>query len=103
MPGILCVVLEKKRITAKDCVPRSLHLNIVYKVTCAECNSVYVSETSRHLSIQVREHLFSDKNYNAYKHLKSCSACREACDEKCFAVLDSAKTANKLKIKRHCI
>ena len=34
-----------------------------------------------------------------FKHLKSSSACREACNENCFAVLDSAGTAYKRKIK----
>ena len=47
----------------------------------------------------MHEHLFSDKNSHIYKHLKSSSACREACNEICFAVLDSAGTAYKLKIK----
>ena len=60
---------------------------------------IYVGETSRHLSTRVREHLFSDKNSHIYKHLKSFSACREACNENCFTVLDSASTAYKLKIK----
>ena len=36
----------KNLITANDCVPRSLCSNVVYKFTCAECNSVYVGETS---------------------------------------------------------
>ena len=58
-----------------------------------------VGETSRHLSIRVGERLFSDKQSHVYKHLKSSSDCREACDEKCFAVLDSANNAYKLKIK----
>ena len=89
----------KNLITAKDCVPRSLRSNIVYKFTCAECNSVYVSETSRHLSTRERDHLFSDKNSHVYQHLKSSSAGREACDAKSFAVLDSVNTAYKLKIK----
>ena len=31
--------------------------------------------------------------------IKGSSACREASDEKCFPGLDSASTANKLKIK----
>ena len=64
--------------TAKDCVPRSLRSSIVYKFTFTECDSVYVGETSRHLSTRVREHLFSDKNSHIYKHLKSSSTCREA-------------------------
>ena len=89
----------KNLIIAKACVPRSLRSNIVHKFTCAECNSQYVGEKSRHLSTRVREHLFSDKNSHVYKHLKVSSACREACDEKCFAVPDSTNTAYKLKIK----
>ena len=36
----------KNLIAAENCVPRSLPLNIVYKPTCGECNSVYVGETS---------------------------------------------------------
>ena len=72
---------------------------MVYKFTCAECNSVYTGETSRQLSTRVREHLFSDKTSYVYTHLRSSSACKEALDEKCFAVLDSANTAYKLKIK----
>ena len=52
-----------------------------------------------YISTRVREHLFSDKNSHIYKHLKSSSACREACNENCFAVLDSAGTAYKRKIK----
>ena len=48
----------------------------------------------------MREHLISDKNSHIYKHLKSSSVCREACNENCFTVLDSASTANKLKIKK---
>ena len=61
----------------KDCVSRSLRSNILYIFTCAECNSVYVGETKRHLSTRIREHLFIDKNSNVYKHLNSSSACRE--------------------------
>ena len=41
-------------ITAENCVPRSLRSNIVYKFSCAECNSVYVGEASRNLSTRVR-------------------------------------------------
>ena len=89
----------KNLITAKDCIPRSLRLNIVYTFTCAEYSSVYVGETSQHLSTRVPERLFSHKNSHIYKHSKNSSACREACNENCFAVLDSAGTAYKFKFK----
>ena len=44
-------------MNVKDSVPRSFRSNVVYKFICAECNSAYVGETSRHLSTRVREHL----------------------------------------------
>ena len=80
-------------------VPRSLRSCVVYKFTCAECNSVYVGETSRHISTRVREHLFSDKNSHIFKHLQSSDACKNACNETCFKVIDSARTHYQLKIK----
>ena len=60
---------------------------------------MYVGETSRHLSTRVSEHLFSDKSSHIYNHLKSRSACIEACNENCFAVLDSSGNSYELKIK----
>ena len=43
--------------SVKDPVPVELRSNVVYKFTCATCNSCYVGETSRHLSTRIREHL----------------------------------------------
>ena len=51
----------KNLIRVKDFVLRSLRSCVVYKFTCAECNSAYVGETSRHISTHVREHLFQIK------------------------------------------
>ena len=59
----------KNLIDAKDSVSKTLPSNVVYKFTCTGCNSVYVGETSRHLSTRVREHLHTDKNSNIFKHL----------------------------------
>ena len=89
----------KNLITVKDCVPRSLRSCVVYKFMCAGCNSVYIGETSRHLSTRVREHLFTDKNSHIFKHLKSSSTCKDACGEGCFRVLDSASSHHNLRIK----
>ena len=60
---------------------------------------MYIDNTSQHLSTQVREHLFTDKNPNIFKHLKGSVVCKEACNDSCFKVLDSANTSFKLKIK----
>ena len=89
----------KNLISVKDYVPRTLRSYVVYKFKYAGCNSVYIGETSRHLSTRVREHLFTDKNSNIFKHLKGSAACKEACNDSCFTVLDSANTSFKLKIK----
>ena len=89
----------KNLSTAKDRVSKSLRSKIVYKFTCAECNSVYDGETSRLLSTRVNEHLFTDMNSNVYKHLEGSSACREVGNEQCFAELDSANTTYKPKMK----
>ena len=89
----------KNLMNVKDSVPRSFRSNVVYKFICAECNSAYVGETSRHLSIRVREHLLTDKNSNIIKHLRSPNKCKMACNEDCFTILDSATTYHHLKIK----
>ena len=80
-------------------MPRSSLSNVAYKFICAECNSGYVGETSRHLSTGVREHVTTDKNSNIFKHLMSSGKCKQACNDSCFTILDSANTYHHLKIK----
>ena len=89
----------KKLLAVKDRVNKSLRSCVVYKLTCAGCNSVYIGETSRHLSKRVREHLFTDKNSHTFKHLKNSNPSKNHCSESCFKVLDSASTYHNLKIK----
>ena len=89
----------KNLMKMEDSVPRSLRSCVVYKFTCAGCNSVYVGETCRHISTRVREHLFTDKSSHIYKHLQSSKTCKDSCDESCFKVIDLAKTYNQLKFK----
>ena len=60
----------KYLLTAKDCVHRSLRSCVAYRFSCAGCNSVYIGETTRHLSTRVREHLYTDKKSLIFKHLK---------------------------------
>ena len=65
-------------MAVKDVVPQSLRSSVIYKFNCAECNSVYVGETSRYLSTRVREHLYSDKSSLIFKHLKNSDKCRRS-------------------------
>jgi len=81
-------------------IPRSFHFNIVHKFACAECNSAYVGEMSRHLSTIVREHLSTDKNSNSFEQLRSSDKCKRASNDSCFTILDSAKLTITLKLNR---
>ena len=63
----------------KDPIPISLRSLVVYKFSCAGCNSVYVGETCRHFSTRVREHLARDKNSHIHKHLTSSKTCKKNC------------------------
>ena len=84
----------------KDPIPISLRSLVVYKFSCAGCNSVYVGETCRHFSTRVREHLARDKNSHIHKHLTSSKTCKQTVsNESCFTILDTAKCSYELKIK----
>ena len=79
---------------------RSLRSCVVYKFSCAGCNSDYISETTQHLCARVREYMYTNKNSHIFKHLKSSSSCKNLCIESCFNVLDSAHNYHNLKIKK---
>ena len=59
----------KNLLSVKDHVPRSLRSYVVYRFKCTGCNYVQIGETSQHLSTRVREYIFTDINYNIFKHL----------------------------------
>ena len=83
----------------KDPVPVELRSNVVYKFTCASCNSCYVGETSRHLSTRIREHLNRDRTSHIFQHIQQSEACRNSCSAECFEVIDHATTKFQVKIK----
>ena len=89
----------KNFITVKDLVHRSLRSCVVYKFTCAGQNSVYIGETTRHLTTRVREHLSTDKNSHIFKRLKNSTSYKDVCNESCFKVLDTENTYHNLRIK----
>ena len=89
-----------KNVThVKDSIPRLLHSNVIHKCICVGCKSVYVGETSRHLSTRVHEHPHSDKNSQIYKHPKSSDKRRMSCGDTCFTGLDTASTYNHRESK----
>ena len=50
-------------------------------------------------STRIREHLGSDKNSHIFKHLQSSKPCKDACNDSCFKIIDSAKSYQQLTIK----
>ena len=88
----------RSMFSVKDPVPVELRSNVVYKFTCASCNSCYVGETSRHLSTRIREHLNRDRTSHIFQHLQQSEACRSSCSAECFKVIDNATT--KFQVKR---
>ena len=83
----------------KDPVRDGLCSHVVYKFVCAGCNACYVSETCRHFSTHVREHLVSDRASCIFRHLKNSPHCRTLCSADNFRVLDHVPTGFELKIK----
>ena len=85
--------------SCKDCLPSALKSFVVYKSVCAGCQSCYIGETKRHLPTRINEHLVTDKKSYIFKHLLENSACKNVCDENCFAIIDSASSSSRLKLK----
>ena len=81
--------------SVKDPVPVEFRSNVVYKFTCASCNSCYVGETSRHLSTRIREHLNRDRTSHIFQHLQQSQACRNSCSAECFSGAPAAQRATK--------
>ena len=85
--------------STKDQIPDAHKACVVYKFSCASCNACYIGQTSRHFTTRVTEHLRSDKSSHVYKHLQSNTSCKNACDNNCFKVIDTAPSKYQLKIK----
>ena len=51
--------------------------NVIYKFSCAGCNSCYVGETTRLFHKRAFEHLSTDKKSVVYRHLKKSRASKK--------------------------
>ena len=89
----------KNMFSTKDFTPNGLRSNIVYKFVCTECHSVYISETSRHLSVRMREHLGKYQTSHVCQHLQGSESCFRQCSPASFTVLDTARNKQELRIK----
>ena len=71
----------------------------VSKFSYAGCAACCVSETTRHFSTRVREHLETDRASHIFKHLEGSKECRSACSLDSFAIIDQTSSRFALKIK----
>ena len=85
--------------SSKDCLPVALKSFVVYKFTCAGCQSCYIGETKRHLPTRIKEHLQTDKKSHILQHLNENPNCRDLCDDSCFTIIDHASSSFRLKLK----
>ena len=74
--------------SSKDCLPVGLKSFVVYKFTCAGCQSCYIGETKHHLPTRIKEHLQTDTKSHILQHLNDNSKCRDLCDDNCFIIID---------------
>ncbi|EZA49073.1 hypothetical protein X777_12782 [Ooceraea biroi] len=47
----------------KDALPVSSNKDVVYRITCKDCDATYVGQTSRQLKTRTSEHISHSKKY----------------------------------------
>ena len=65
----------KNYFSYKNPIPNDLKSFLVYKFTCASCNSSYIGKTCRHFKIRIEEHIKKDNKSHIFKHLHSTTTC----------------------------
>ena len=85
--------------SSKDRLPNALRSFVVYKSSCAGCQSCYIGKTRVHLATGTKEHLVTDKKSHIMKHLLENKTCKSLYDEGCFQVTDYASSPFRLKAK----
>ena len=85
--------------SVKDPIPLDLCSRVVYKFSCAGCNACYIGETSRQLSMRVREHLSRDRNSHIFQHLQQSQACRGLANKNYFSIVDCEPNKLQLMLK----
>ena len=79
--------------TVKSSFDRDLKAHVVYEIICNGCGSIYVGQTSRHVTTRITEHQKKDSRVG--QHLVEC---RGATNDIEWKILDACRTVEKLKI-----
>ena len=85
--------------SSKDCLPVALKSFVVYKFTCAGCQSCYTGETRCYLPTRIKEYLQTDKTSHILQHLNKNPNCREFCHDSCFIIIHLASSSFILELK----
>lgn len=79
--------------------PEKLDKSGVYKISCGDCNSVYIGQTGRNLNQRIKEHRKSIIN-----NVKNSGIASHCVDHNHFIDLDNIKLLhNETKSKRLCL
>lgn len=81
--------------------PNSLMSKVVYKFTCLrDANISYIGMTTRHLSLRVKEHIYSKTRSAVGNHIDNCSACKnKTVDIDDFKIIRTCNTNYSTKIQ----
>ena len=85
--------------STKDVLPKCFKSNVIYKFTCAGCNSCYVGRTHVYFDDRRTEHFEKDKNSGIFKHFQENQNCKIANTYDSFKILDNARTNYELALK----
>ena len=79
--------------TLKSSFDRDLKSHVVYEIKCNGCGSIYVGQTSRHVTTRITEHQKKDSQVG--QHLVEC---RGATNDIEWRILDACRSVEKLMI-----
>ena len=85
--------------SAKESVPKYLRSFVVYRFICPDSNASYIGETTRHLTMKIKEHWETDSKSHIFKHLSTKRNCKKLCDTECFEIIDSASSSYRFILK----
>ena len=83
----------------KDPIPDDLKFFLVYKFTCASCNSSYIVETCGYFKTRIEEHIKKDNKSHFFLNIYTPSQHALTHNSLCFKITDKANSKFDLKIK----
>ena len=85
--------LRSRLPTLKSSFDRDLKSHVVYEIKCIGCGSIYVGQTSRHVTTKITEHQKKDSHVG--QHLVACHGATNDIERK---ILDAFQTVEILMV-----